>query len=91
MEAERQFQRTLEAVQEVSDDIMADAWEPLLNNLGHVYRKLRWGTSTRDVSFYAVFFPVIFFLSGLSLYFNQLDATSKDIYRHEIMCTGSTA
>ena len=49
VEAERQFQRTLEAVQEVSDDVMADAWEPLLNNLGHVYRKLRWGISTRAV------------------------------------------
>ena len=24
-------------------------------------------------------------------YFNQLDATSKVMYRHQIMCTGNTA
>ncbi|KAK2165875.1 hypothetical protein NP493_1345g00047 [Ridgeia piscesae] len=40
-EAKKQFQRALAAVQEVSDDVVADAWEPLLNNLGHVHRKLR--------------------------------------------------
>ena len=35
-------------------------------------------------------FSVIFYLI-CPLYFNQLDAKSKDVHRHEIICTGSTA
>ena len=35
------FRGALSGVQEVSDDVIAEEWEPLLNNLGNVYRKLR--------------------------------------------------
>ena len=31
------------------------------------------------------------FFDLASLYFNQLDATSKAMYRHEIICTGNTS
>ena len=32
-----------------------------------------------------MFFPVQWFI--LPLYFNQLDAKSRDMYRHEIICS----
>ncbi|XP_041357865.1 cell division cycle protein 16 homolog [Gigantopelta aegis] len=40
-EAERYFLQAMDKVQVVSMDMLADKWEPLLNNLGHTYRKLR--------------------------------------------------
>ena len=39
-EAERCFIKALQRVQEVREDILPERWEPLLNNLGHVCRKL---------------------------------------------------
>ena len=38
---------------------------------------------------YNVFFSVILFISVP--YFHQLDAKSKDMYRHERICIGNTA
>ncbi|XP_035828816.1 cell division cycle protein 16 homolog isoform X3 [Aplysia californica] len=39
-EAERCFCRALERVQSVREEMLPERWEPLLNNLGHVCRKL---------------------------------------------------
>ena len=38
--AERLLSSALEQVQQESHSVAADRWEPLLNNLGHTYRKL---------------------------------------------------
>lgn len=35
------FNEALNIVQNISSQTLADKWEPLLNNLGHVYRKLK--------------------------------------------------
>nr|XP_054771442.1 cell division cycle protein 16 homolog [Lytechinus pictus] len=35
------FNEALDIVQDISKQTLADKWEPLLNNLGHVYRKLK--------------------------------------------------
>ena len=39
-EAEDCFSKALARVQEVGEEMLPERWEPLLNNLGHVCRKL---------------------------------------------------
>ena len=41
-DAEKHFLSALEKIQSSNHDAFADKWEPLLNNLGHVSRKLKW-------------------------------------------------
>ncbi|KAK2145256.1 hypothetical protein LSH36_692g03045 [Paralvinella palmiformis] len=41
-EAEKCFTNALQKIESVSHEVMVDKWEPLLNNLGHVCRKLKW-------------------------------------------------
>ncbi|XP_076454302.1 cell division cycle protein 16 homolog isoform X2 [Babylonia areolata] len=41
VEAERLFKEALGRIQDVSHQHLPDKWEPLLNNLGHVARKLK--------------------------------------------------
>ncbi|XP_059163066.1 cell division cycle protein 16 homolog isoform X2 [Physella acuta] len=40
-EAESHFLKALERVRDVCDEMLPERWEPLLNNLGHVSRKLK--------------------------------------------------
>ena len=40
-EAERCFTSALERITSVQQEVVAEKWEPLLNNLGHVCRKLK--------------------------------------------------
>ncbi|OQR72383.1 cell division cycle protein 16-like, partial [Tropilaelaps mercedesae] len=44
------FEQALAVIQNAHHSAMPDKWEPLLNNLGHVYRKLR--QLDRAISFY---------------------------------------
>lgn len=39
--AEKHFLTALSQVHEVNEMIIAEKWEPLLNNLGHTCRKLK--------------------------------------------------
>ena len=41
LQAEHYFKSALEKIKKINEDILADKWEPLLNNLGHVCRKLK--------------------------------------------------
>lgn len=40
-EAESKFLEALERIKQIKQPIIADKWESLYNNLGHVYRKLQ--------------------------------------------------
>jgi len=39
--AERHFSEALSRLQAINEPVLPDKWEPLLNNLGHTYRKLQ--------------------------------------------------
>jgi len=39
--AERHFSEALSRLQAIKEPVLPDKWEPLLNNLGHTYRKLQ--------------------------------------------------
>lgn len=39
--AEKYFLDALEKIQAVSSEVIAEKWEPLLNNMGHTCRKLK--------------------------------------------------
>ena len=41
MNADKLFKSALEKVQLVSEGVITEKWEPLLNNLGHTARKLK--------------------------------------------------
>lgn len=40
-EAESRFLEALERIKQIKQPIIANKWESLYNNLGHVYRKLQ--------------------------------------------------
>ena len=40
-QSEKYLKSALEKIRDVSHEVVAEKWEPLLNNLGHTCRKLR--------------------------------------------------
>lgn len=40
-EAESRFLEALERIKQIKQPIIANKWESLFNNLGHVYRKMK--------------------------------------------------
>jgi len=40
-EAESKFLEALERIKQIKQPIIANKWESLFNNLGHVYRKMK--------------------------------------------------
>ncbi len=40
-QSEKYLKTALEKIQDVSHEVVAEKWEPLLNNLGHACRKLK--------------------------------------------------